>query len=83
MNENKMNENKIPKFVTDLTNYLIAIKNLSKVYVTNMTITIQQFLEFINVHKFKNKYDSIENMTLNDVRSLKNSDIYSFIFFLA
>ena len=44
MNENKMNENKIPKFVTDLTNYLIAIKNLSKVYVTNMTITIQQFL---------------------------------------
>ena len=33
-------ENKIPKFVTDLTNYLIAIKNLSQVYVKNMTITI-------------------------------------------
>ncbi len=78
-----MTELKIPKFVVDLTNYLIAIKNLSKIYVTNMTVTIEQFLEFINVHKFNNKYNSIENMTLNDIRSLNNSDIYSFIFFLA
>ena len=78
-----MDEMKIPKFVIDLTNYLIAIKNLSKIYVTNMQITIQQFLEFINVHKLKTKYDSIEKMTLNDIRALKNSDIYSFIFFLA
>lgn len=78
-----MEETKIPKFVIDLSNYLIAIKNLSSTYVTNMKITIQQFLEFINIHKFKSKYNSIENMTLNDIRSLKNSDIYSFIFFLA
>ena len=77
-----MEETKIPKFVIDLSNYLIAIKNLSSTYVTNMKITIQQFLEFINIHKFKSKYNSIENMTLNDIRSLKNSDIYSFIFFL-
>ena len=28
-------ESKIPKFVTDLTNYLVAIKNLSRVYVKN------------------------------------------------
>lgn len=46
-------------FVTDLTNYLIAIKNLSKVY------------------------ESIQELTLNDIRSLTNSDIYSFIYFLA
>lgn len=70
-------------FVTDLTNYLIAIKNLSKVYVKNMTITIKQFLEFINIHKLKNKYESIQELTLNDIRSLTNSDIYSFIYFLA
>ncbi len=76
-------ESKIPKFVTDLTNYLIAIKNLSKVYVKNMTITIEQFLEFINIHKLKNKYKSIQELTLNDIRSLTNSDIYSFIYFLA
>ena len=76
-------ENKIPKFVTDLTNYLIAIKNLSQVYVKNMTITIGQFLEFINIHKLKNKYESIQELTLNDIRSLNNSDIYSFIYFLA
>lgn len=79
-----MNEEiKIPKFVTDLTNYLIAIKNLSQIYVKNMTITIEQFLEFINIHKFKNKYSSVSELTLNDVRSLTNSDIYSFIYFLA
>ncbi|MGN1269250.1 MAG: tyrosine-type recombinase/integrase [Clostridia bacterium] len=76
-------ENKIPKFVTDLTNYLIAIRNLSEVYVKNMSITVGQFLEFINIHKFKNKYNSIKDITLNDVRSLTNSDIYSFIYFLA
>ena len=75
-----MKKLKTPKFVTDLTNYLIAIKNLSEVYINNMTVTIEQFLEFINVHKLKNKYNSIEDMTL---RSLNNSDIYSFIYFLA
>lgn len=78
-----MKKLKTPKFVTDLTNYLIAIKNLSEVYINNMTVTIEQFLEFINVHKLKNKYNSIEDMTLNDIRSLNNSDIYSFIYFLA
>lgn len=78
-----MEETKTPKFVSDLTNYLIAIKNLSKVYVKNMTITIGQFLEFINTHKLKGKYQKIADITLNDIRSLTNSDIYSFIYFLA
>lgn len=78
-----MKEIKIPKFVTELTNYLVGIKNLSEIYITNMTVTIEQFLEFINAHKFKNKYDTIEKITLNDIRTLNNSDIYSFIYFLA
>lgn len=47
---------KTPKYVKEFSDYLISIRNLSKVYITNMTVTIQQFLEFINVHKFKNKY---------------------------
>ena len=47
-----------------------------------MTITIEQFLEYINTYKLKNQYSSIAELTLNDVRSLSNSDIYSFIFFL-
>lgn len=76
-------ELKIPKFVEEFSNYLIAIRNLSDVYIKNMTVTIEQFLEFINVHKFKNRYNSITKMTLNDIRGLNNSDIYSFIFFLA
>lgn len=77
-----MKELKIPAFITDLSNYLISIKNLSEVYVTNMTVTIEQFLKFINIHKLKNKYDSIEELTLNDIRALSNSDIYSFIYYL-
>ena len=73
----------MPQFINDLINYLVGIKNLSAIYVNNMVITIQQFLEFINTHKLKNKYDNIEKFTLNDLRALTNSDIYSFIFFLA
>ena len=78
-----MSEIKKPNFVEDFANYLVAIKNLSQTYIKNMTVTIEQFLEFINVHKFKDKYNSIEDITLNEIRSLNNSDIYSFIFFLA
>ena len=78
-----MSEIKKPNFVEDFANYLVAIKNLSQTYIKNMTVTIEQFLEFINVHKFKNKYNSIEDITLNEIRSLNNSDIYSFIYFLA
>ena len=76
-------ELKAPKFVEEFANYLVAIRNLSQVYINNMKVTIEQFLEFINIHKFKNKYNSINEMSLNDIRSLNNSDIYSFIFFLA
>lgn len=69
--------------IQDFVNYLVAIRNLSDVYIKNMTVTIEQFLEFINVHKFKSKYNTINDMSLNEIRSLNNSDIYSFIFFLA
>lgn len=78
-----MFNNDLPDFLNNFSDYLIGIKNLSKVYIKNMSITIKQFFEFMNVHKFKNKYNSIKNITLNDVRSLTNSDIYSFMFYLA
>lgn len=74
---------KYPKFISEFSNYLIGIKDYSDKYVTNIVTTLQQFLSFINVHKYNNKYESINKMTLNDVRFLSNSDIYSFIFFLA
>lgn len=78
-----MSSIKLPEFIEDMSNYLSGIKNLSNIYIRNLKITLEQFLNFINVHKFKEKYDSIENMTLNDIRSLSNSDIYSYIYFLA
>lgn len=78
-----MFNNDLPDFLNNFSDYLIGIKNLSKVYIKNMSITIKHFFEFMNVHKFKNKYNSIKNITLNDVRSLTNSDIYSFMFYLA
>ena len=46
-------EMNIPQFIVDLTNYLIVFKNLSRVYVNNMIVTLGQFLEFINAYKFK------------------------------
>lgn len=78
-----MSNIKLPDFVEDISNYLSGIKNLSETYIKNLKITIEQFLNFINIHKFKNKYNSIYDMTLNDIRVLSNSDIYSFIYFLA
>lgn len=78
-----MNKLKFPKFITNLTDYLTNIKNLSQTYITSMTQTLEQFLEFINIHKLKYKYNSIEDMTENDIRALNNSDIYSFIYFLS
>lgn len=78
-----MENYKYPKFISEFSNYLIGIKNYSDKYVTNIVTTLQQFLSFINVHKYNNKYETINKMTLNDVRFLSNSDIYSFIFFLA
>ena len=43
-----MEESKTPKFINDLISYLIGIKNLSAIYVNNMRVTIEQFLDFIN-----------------------------------
>ena len=79
----KMDDNKIPSFLEDLKNYLCGIKNLSMNYIDDLEFTIVQFLEFINVHTLKEKYDDINEITLNDIRSLKNNDIYGFIFFLS
>ena len=78
-----MSSIKLPTFIEDISNYLSGIKNLSNIYIKNLKITLVQFLDYINVHKFKNKYKTIELITLNDIRVLSNSDIYSFIYYLA
>lgn len=72
-----------PKFINEFSNYLSAIKNYSNVYIKNLKITLKQFLIFINIYKFDNQYDDICDIDLNAIRSLNNSDIYSFIYFLA
>ena len=48
-----------------------------------MLSTLKGFLEFVNDHIFDCKYENINEMTLNDIRFLNNSDIYGFIFYLA
>lgn len=78
-----MDDNKVPSFLEDLTNYLSGIKNLSMNYIDDLKFTIVQFLEFVNIHTFKEKYETIDEISLNDIRSLANTDIYGFIFFLS
>lgn len=78
-----MNKNEYPNFIMEFSNYLLAIKNLSDIYISDILTTLKQFFSFINVHKYNGKYNSIKSITLNDIRSLSNSDIYSFIYFLA
>lgn len=75
--------NKVPDFLEEASNYLIAIKNLSKEYVKGFKSTIRQFLKYLNTKKFNNTYETISKITLNDIRGLKTSEIYSFMYYLA
>ena len=75
--------NKSTDVIEEFSNYLIGIKNLSDQYVSNIITTLKQFLSFMNIYKYKEKYESYEDIELNDIRALSNSDIYSFIFYLA
>ncbi len=77
-----MEENNYKKFIPGFKNYLSAIKNLSNIYVDELVITIKQFLDFINQYKYKNAYENIEDITLNELRTITNTDIYSFVFYL-
>ena len=76
-----MNDEKYPDFLNEISNYLLGIANYSKLYVDNIITTIMQFLTFMNTYKFEGKYDSLNKFSINDVRSLSKSDIYSFIYF--
>lgn len=78
-----MNTITYPEFIEDFKNYLAGIKNLSISYIDSMLSTLKGFLEFINDHIFDCKYESITEMSLNDIRFLNTSDIYGFIFYLA
>ena len=78
-----MKNKKYPDFIDEISNYLIGICNYSKQYVENIVTTIMQFLEFMNTYKFNNQYDSLDKISMNDIRSMSKSDIYSFIYYLA
>ena len=70
------------EFMEDFKNYLIAIKNLSESSVKKIFQTVQQFLGYINNYKFENKYNSVEEINLNDIRTLTNNEVYSYVFYL-
>lgn len=78
-----MKTNNYQDFISEFKNYLFAIKNLSELYVKGIVGTIHQFLEYMNVYKFDGKFKNIDEITLNDIRTLTNRDIYSYIFYLA
>jgi len=73
---------KLPAFANGFLNYLIAIRSLSRNYTRAIELTLKQFFIFINTYKLKDKYDDISEITEDDIRILRNSDIYSFIFHL-
>ena len=70
-------------FMEDYKNYLYSIRNLSEGSVKMVYKTVKQFLEYLITFKFENRFNSVEEMDLNDIRTLSNQDIYSYIFYLA
>ena len=73
-----MEKNNYKEFIVDFKDYLIVIKNLSNIYIEKMVTTVHQFLEFVNIYKLDNKYDSIENFSLNDVRTDRSPAVWRF-----
>ena len=67
-----MKNKNYPKFINEFVDYLAGIKNFSSIYIKNTLVTLQSFLNFVNTHIFENKYNSIEEMSLNDIRYLSN-----------
>lgn len=78
-----MKKNNYEEFMSDFANYLYAIKNVSDLYIKNIKTTVSQFLKYINIYKYDNKFENIENITLNDIRTLSNNDVHAYIFHLA
>ena len=74
--------NNLPEYLKDYSGYLTGIKNLSEVYVKNIISTVKQFLDFVNIHILKNKYSDSKDITINDIRTITNSNIYSYLFIL-
>ena len=74
-------KNNYQEFMSDFASYLFAIKNLSDLYVKNIKTTVSQFLQYMNVYKYNNQFENIDDITLNDIRTLTNTDIYSYIFY--
>lgn len=76
-------KNNFKEFMSDFESYLYAIKNLSESYVKSMKTTIKQFLLYVNQFKYDNQFENIEDITLNNIRSVTNEDINTYIFHLA
>lgn len=76
-------ENNYPSFINEFMYYILGIKNLSQGYIETTIHTIMQFLGFLNEKKYGNRYTDINQMTLNDIRGVINSDIINFVFFLS
>ena len=75
-------ENNYPEFINQFMYYILGIRNLSQGYVTSTIHTIMQFLNYLNERKYGNRYNDINEITLNDIRGIINSDIINFVYFL-
>lgn len=78
-----MDDSNIPDFLNNYLGYLAGIKNIASTTIEMIKSTISQFLEYINIYKLDNEYTNIKDMDLNSIRGLVNSDIYSYMFYLA
>ena len=78
-----MDKNNYEYYISDFKNYLNVVKNLSDIYIDKMIGTVNQFLNFINSYKFEDKFKSEKEITLNEIRTITNLDIYSYVFYLS
>lgn len=81
-NNNEEKNNCLKALMSEFKSYLYTLKNLSGLYIDGITYTIQDFLEYLLDYKFDNCFKSIEEITINEIRSITNNDIYSYMYYL-
>jgi len=80
--------NELPSVLTDFLSYMETIKGKSKNTIKEYFYDIRLFLRFIKVHKnYTDETDfekiDISDLTIDDIKSVTLSDLYSFMSFLS
>ena len=81
MNNFNNNDDSYKSIIENFKYYSLTIRNLTENSLKTIIETIDSFITFMNEIKFH--FDSIDDINLNNLRTIQNKDIYFYIYDLA